>query len=148
MSRVEKAKDGPPPKARKSPCASCPYRQGVPSGIWHEDEYDLLPRFDGEIVDQIMADATHLFYCHQMTEELCSGWVGCHGPENLLALRIRPVDESVWEYESPVPLFASGAEAAEHGKRDIDCPGPQAQQAASKIESVHLARNGRFRSVG
>ena len=34
---------------------------------------------------------------------------------------------------SPVPLFTSGAEAAEHGKAEIDTPGRRAAEAIAKI---------------
>lgn len=114
----------PPPK----PCGSCPYRRDVPSGLWHQEEYDKLPRYDGEIVDQMMKGAVGVFMCHQRDGNLCGGWLACHGPDNLLALRLTrdPIDPKVWEYQTDVPVFASGAEAREHGIRDIAEPGAKA----------------------
>jgi hypothetical protein len=42
----------------------------------------------------------------------------------------------ICHYESPVPLFASGAEAAVHGMREIHNPSPEALAAMDKIERV------------
>ena len=79
-----------------------------------------------------MAGAFGLFHCHSQPENLCAGWVGCHDMDHNLAVRLQAadVDPAVFEYESPVPLFASGAEAAEHGKRDLEAPGPEAKRKA------------------
>lgn len=128
-------------RVRKRPCPSCPYRRDVPSGLWDASEYDKLPAYDGEIADQAMAGATGLFDCHQRTGELCAGWAGCHDMYNNLAVRLHAadIDPSVYEYESPVPLFASGAEAAEHGKRDIDEPGEDAQELIGKLTRLRDA---------
>jgi hypothetical protein len=57
----------------KAPCKSCPYRRDVPSGIWHSSEYDKLPQYDGEIVDQLMKGGQALFDCHQRDGNLCAG---------------------------------------------------------------------------
>lgn len=115
---------------RRTPCASCPYRRDVPSGIWITEEYDKLPGYDGSTYDQACANAIHPFLCHQRTNELCGGWVGCHDMQHNLSIRIASdVDvESVLDYTSPIPLFRSGAEAAAHGKREVDDPGPAAQR--------------------
>ncbi|MEU1525350.1 DUF6283 family protein [Nocardia rhamnosiphila] len=128
-----------PPAPR--PCSSCPYRRDVPSGVWHGQEYDKLREYDREMPKQPVA----LFQCHQTDADsdlrrLCAGWAGCHG-DNLLALRLALIQQrislAVFEatigYRSPTPLFASGAEAAEHGQRDIESPGPGAVHAMSKI---------------
>lgn len=128
---------GPAPR----PCSSCPYRCGVPSGIWSGDDYAKLPSYDAPTPEQ----PPGLFLCHQSdgddpTARMCAGWVGCHGGE-LLALRLAAVHGSVTEPElavafnhaEVVPLFASGAAAAEHGLRDIAGPGLQAREMMSKI---------------
>jgi hypothetical protein len=127
---------------RKRPCPTCPYRRDVPSGIWHEEEYAKLPRFDGDVPEQIMAGATAPFHCHSGPEKLCAGWVGCHDMDNSLAVRMTrcDIDPAVFEYTSPVPLFASGAEAAEHGMRDLPEPGPD---AARKIAGLHRMQAAR-----
>ncbi|WP_280420012.1 DUF6283 family protein [Nocardia carnea] len=128
-----------PPAPR--PCASCPYRRDVPSGIWASEEYDKLRGYDNETPFQPLG----LFQCHQhdpdsATARMCAGWVGCHGSE-LLALRlaastgaITPATaQAAAEYRSPVPLFASGAEAADHGQAEIMRPGLAAAAAVEKI---------------
>jgi hypothetical protein len=127
---------------KPSPCASCPYRKGVPSGLWAESEYELLRQYDGSHVEQYLARATGLFMCHQGDEHLCAGWAGCHDMRDTLAARMHAdeLDDSVWEYKSPVPLFASGAEAADHGECDIECPSEEAEKAIEKIIRVRAAR--------
>nr|WP_239003987.1 DUF6283 family protein [Nocardia panacis] len=65
-----------PPAPR--PCASCPYRRDVPSGIWHESEYNKLRSYDLDTAYQ----PTALFECHQTEPDtpaarMCAGWVGC-----------------------------------------------------------------------
>jgi Family of unknown function (DUF6283) len=124
---------GPAPNA----CQSCPYRQDVPSGVWSAEEYAKLREYDNETWLQPHA----VFQCHQTGPQdraarLCAGWVGCHGQE-LIALRLGiasgTLDPSVMAYETDVPLFASGADAAEHGEADIDCPGEEARALMAKI---------------
>ena len=128
---------GPAPR----PCSSCPYRRDAPSGLWAVAEYSKLVNYDADTAYQ----PPHLFLCHQTSAEdsrarLCAGWVGCHG-DHLLALRLAAargelVDaelEATFGYRSPVPLFASGAEAAAHGMRNIEDPDPQAREAMAKI---------------
>jgi hypothetical protein len=118
-------------KAPKKPCGSCPYRRDVPSGIWSADEYDKLPDYDGEMWEQ----PHMLFLCHQQDGCLCGGWLIAHGVDDLLALRAhaRELDPSVWSYVSDVPCFASGAEAAAHGKAEIDNPPPAALRMISAL---------------
>jgi hypothetical protein len=149
MSKVIQAeKPEGPIQVGRTPCMSCPYRKDVPSGIWDETEYDLLPRFDGDIVEQIEAGATYLFYCHQQDGKLCAGWVGCHSTD-AIAIRANAhrLDPAVFDYESPVPLFESGKAARDHGMRDIEHPGVEAVTAISKVTRVQKARNGRFLPV-
>ncbi len=131
---------------RKTPCPSCPYRRDVPSGIWAAEEYDKLPYYDLDTGEQATAGAFGLFFCHQRTGDLCSGWVGCHDMENNLAVRLHAaeVDPSVYDYVSPVPLFASGAEAAEHGKRDLPAPGEQAQRKIGSLVRLKQQRGGQW----
>ncbi len=125
----------------KAPCKSCPYRRDVPSGIWHAHEYDKLPAYDGEIIDQLRAGAGGLFMCHQQDGCLCAGWLATHGPDNLLALRLsgHEVTKEVWDYTSPVPVFGSGAEAAAHGKADIETPGEKAQRTVGRLIRKRVA---------
>lgn len=129
------------PGPARSPCGTCPYRRDVPAGVWHPDEYARLPRYDGSLVDQIQNEAGGLFMCHQQNGCLCSGWVGTHGSDNLLALRMNPVDPATWGYKSPVPLFESGAEAAEHGMRGVADPDRRALTAINKLARRRARRN-------
>jgi hypothetical protein len=130
---------------RKRPCPSCPYRRDVPSGIWQASEYDKLPAYDLDTAEQAIAGAFNLFHCHSQPASLCAGWVGCHDMDNNLAVRLhaRHIDPAVFAYVSPVPLFPSGAEAAEHGKRDLRAPGPA---AARKVRQL-LRLQARSRAV-
>jgi hypothetical protein len=133
----------PAASVRKRPCSTCPYRRDVPSGIWAADEYDKLPGYDGDVPEQAAAGAFGLFFCHQRTGDLCAGWVGCHDMASNLAIRFshRDVDmDAVLGYVSPIPLFASGTEAAEHGKREITEPGPDADR---KIQQLLRRTGGR-----
>lgn len=129
-----------PPAPR--PCASCPYRRDVPSGIWAHEEYDKLRRYDAPTAEQPAA----LFQCHQADADsdarrICAGWAGCHDGAHLLALRIARLDgridatthQAVAEYTSPIPLFASGDEAAAHGQADIELPSKEAVRLIAKI---------------
>ncbi len=107
------------------PCGSCPYRQDVPSGIWQRHEYDKLPAYDAPT----WAQPIGLFMCHQRDGNLCAGWLACHDPRELLALRLaRDVDPAVYDYQTDVPVFASGAAARDHGVRDIKRPKAKANK--------------------
>ena len=130
---------GPAPR----PCESCPYRRDAPSGLWDVREYEKLPAYDRDTAFQ----PAELFLCHQNSADggrvrLCAGWVGCHGYE-LLALRLAGIRgelsdaelRSVFEYRSPVPLFDSGAAAAEHGVKNIKNPDGAATAAMDKIQA-------------
>ena len=127
--------------ARPRPCPTCPLRLDCPSGVWAAGEYDMLADYDGEIADQAQtANGVNAFHCHTTPDLLCSGWVGFRPPVELLAVRIGislgRIDPAVLDYQSPVPLFGSGAAAAEHGKRDIYAPGPAAKAAVRKVIRV------------
>lgn len=122
------------PGCAKAPCGSCPYRRDVPAGVWSADEYAKLPRYDGETFEQLKAGAMGLFFCHQQDGKLCAGWVGCHDMHHALAVRLHPVDPMVFDYESPVPLFASGAEAAAHGLSGVDNPDASARALIAKLD--------------
>lgn len=119
--------------ARKTPCASCPYRQNVPSGLWAEEEYDKLPEYDRPTGEQPM----EVFMCHQQDGNLCAGWLAYGDPTELLAVRIGIVtgyvDPSVADYTTTVPLFESGEAAAEHGRKSIEHPDARARKAIDKL---------------
>lgn len=125
-----------PPAPR--PCQSCPYRRDVPSGVWSESEYAKLPRYDGETGYQ---DPT-VFECHYQTDRLCAGWVAVHDMYDSLGLRLALLSglvasedvDMILDYETDVPLFASGAEACAHGMREIERPSISARRIVKKIE--------------
>jgi hypothetical protein len=118
------------------PCDSCPYRRDVPSGIWDASEYAKLLGYD----EPTMLQPPWLFLCHQQDGRVCAGWVGCHG-DQLLAIRLAAADRrmsldtlcTTVNYRSPVPLFASGREAAEHGMAEIESPSLEARKSQSKL---------------
>jgi hypothetical protein len=126
---------GEPQGVMPAPCKSCPYRKDVPSGVWHEDVYDMLPSYDGEILDQFVNGGTALFLCHQQDGCLCAGWLATHGGDNLVALRLHggEVKDEVWSYQTPIPVFASGQEARDHGMREIDRPGDRANRTMTRL---------------
>ena len=123
----------------REPCASCPYRKDVPSGVWDRSEYEKLPSYDGGMVEQLMKGGEGLFMCHQRDGGLCAGWLGCHGSENLMAMRLatrlmgEQFDERVFGYECETPLWGSGEEAARHGMKDIDAPSEAAGVVMDKL---------------
>ena len=129
-----------------NPCETCPYRRDVPSGIWDVAEYEKLSRYDADTVDQ----PQRLFQCHltdldnPRRRRVCAGWAGCHDTDNLLAIRLALLDgrislataDAIRDYQSPVPLFGSGAEAAAHGMKDIADPSAAARIAIEKIQRI------------
>jgi hypothetical protein len=122
----------------KNPCGSCPYRCDVPSGVWDESEYAKLPEFDLPTAEQ----PPSVFMCHQADGRLCAGWTACHDMGESLGLRmvslsgqIQSVDDldAILGYETSVPLFGSGAEAAAHGRAEIKSPGERALRTVEKL---------------
>jgi hypothetical protein len=118
-----------PPKV---PCGSCPYRKDVPSGVWERHEYDKLLAYDGSMIEQIGAGGVGLFMCHQRDGNLCGGWLACHGPRNLAAMRLAAsvgrVGEEAFDYRTDVKVFKSGAAARRHGIKDVEKPGRRANK--------------------
>lgn len=133
-----------PATARPRPCASCPYRRDVPSGVWDTAEYDKLITYDGSIAEQAVAGGTGVFACHQADGHVCSGWLAHRDPAELLAVRLGlmngSLDASVLDYTTEVELFGSGAEAAQHGKAEIEHPSDAARAVVEKITTVRAAR--------
>jgi hypothetical protein len=56
------------------------------------------------------------------------------------------IDPAVFDYESPIPLWASGAEACAHGIAEIDDPSEEAVQTVEKLAPVVAARPKRFKA--
>jgi uncharacterized protein DUF6283 len=120
---------------RKQACAACPYRRDVPSGVWAADEYDKLIAYDEPTFGQPVA----VFKCHATPEFYCHGWAVVHSNRgsayDLLALRLASLRDGYVDIPSEsTPLFASGTEAAEHGKRDIDNMSDAAIETAERLK--------------
>lgn len=100
------------------------------------------PEVRGDVPEQIENGAFGLFDCHATPDFLCAGWVACHDMRNNLAMRLTrgEVDDQVYDYESPVPLFSSGMEAAELGKREIKNPSERAKAKGRQIRMVRERR--------
>ena len=134
-----------PPKAR--PCGSCPYRRDVPAGVWHPSEYMRLIPYDRPTTEQPVG----VFGCHQQDGHLCAGWVGCHDMEENLALRLSVGGgfmtaeeyDACLNYESAVPLWVSGMEAAAHGLSEIKEPSERAQTVIRNLKRKGLTREYR-----
>lgn len=134
-----------PPRPR--PCASCPYRKDVPSGVWDTSEYLKLPQFDLPTAEQ----PTAVFLCHQGNDHLCGGWAACHDMAQNLGMRLASAfghmsDDDIdatLDYQTSVELFESGAEAALHGMRDMDEPDQEAQRVINKVLTRRRAQNER-----
>jgi hypothetical protein len=126
-------------EVRVKACGACPYRRDVPSGVWASPEYDKLRGYDAPTTEQPPVG----FACHASPEFHCHGWAVCHtsrGHEHdLLALRF---DRPAGGVPAPSePLFASAAEAADHGQRDVADPGDDAVATIAKL----TRRHGRLR---
>jgi hypothetical protein len=116
--------------------------------VWSQEEYDKLRGYDRPTVFQPVA----LWLCHHHDRSsprrrVCAGWAGCHDGAELLAVRVAlatgllsVADARALEtYTSPVPLFASGAQAAEHGLADLDAPSLEAVRAIAKVDRRRAA---------
>lgn len=121
-------------EVRSAPCAACPYRKDVPSGVWAPEEYDKLPPYDAPTADQPM----ETFGCHATPEHYCHGWAVVHTSRghayDLLALRLaEAMGHDVSVPEPAVELFASGSAAAIHGQYDIENPSEEAWEAMERL---------------
>lgn len=91
-----------------------------------------------------------MFFCHQQDGRLCAGWVGCHDMEESFGIRIGLLQgllteddyDAIIEYESPVPLFASGRETAEHGLAHVETPSPEAVRTIQRLSRKIGDRRG------
>lgn len=118
------------------------------SGLWAREEYDKLRGYDRPT----FAQPVTLWLCHQHDRDsprrrVCAGWAGCHDGTTLLAVRIAlatgllsPANaRAVESYTSPVPLFASGTQAADHGLADLDTPSLEAVHAIAAFDRRRAA---------
>jgi hypothetical protein len=106
--------------------------------VWDDSEYDKLPEYDRPTGEQ----PPSVFLCHQQDGCLCAGWTACHDMRDNLGLRVaaafgaieREDVGAVLDYETPVLLFESGAEAAAHGRAEIPAPGRRARRTIDKLQ--------------
>lgn len=106
--------------------------------MWDESEYAKLPPYDLPTAEQPMA----VFLCHQQNGRACAGWCATHDMDECLALRFTPAAglmdaatfKAIIDYESPVPVFASGSEAAAHGLAQIKRPPVEAIRTIQRLE--------------
>lgn len=123
------------------PCLTCPYSKRTPPGVWDATEYAKLPEYDGETWEQ----ATGIFQCHYDIGDVCAGWLACHDIEHLLAVRLGlslgHLDPEIYEWEpaDDVEVWATGAEAAEHGSTPE--VSDDAQEAIDRITRHHLRKD-------
>lgn len=128
---------------RPSPCSSCPFRTDCPSGVWSASEYAKLPEYDKPTWDQ----PPTMFHCHTAPDLACSGWVAVFDMTQSLGLRLGislglvTDPDAFIDYTTQVAMFSSGAEAAEHGMRDIENPSEEAMAAFEKIEKQRARKN-------
>lgn len=118
-------------KVRSESCQCCPYRKDVPSGVWAANEYDKLAEYDKPTGEQPVG----AFACHATPEVICHGWAVVHSRQDyahtLLAFRMFPPEGDI--PPEGAPLFSSGTEAAEHGKRDIEHPSKEALEVCARL---------------
>jgi hypothetical protein len=116
-----------------NPCATCPYRKDVPSGVWAKEEYDKLPNWDN-----IMGRG--VFLCHNGSADtkgkvLCRGWMEVHEQNIFVRLAMAQTKFNDANIKpTKVPLYKSGAAARKAGLRDLNRPNLKAMAAVAKIE--------------
>jgi hypothetical protein len=129
--------------ARPDPCEFCPYRRDVPSGVWSKEEYDKLEQYDRPTPEQPFS----WFGCHAQPSFACHGWAVVHGkqqgPYALLARRMFPFDIP----EPVVALFASGHQAAKHGRHRMANPGRAARAAVARLMQYRRIRENPYNEV-
>ena len=121
----------------KDPCSTCPYVRATPPGVWDPEEYERLRAYDEPTGDQPMGS----FGCHYDNGNLCGGWLAAHDIYELLAIRLAVsmgfVDPAVYDYETDVPCWGSGNEAADRGIVHGE-PSDEAKAAISRIEILKI----------
>lgn len=142
-----------PLRTPNTPCASCPYRTDVPSGVWHYDEYEKLRAYDEDPndPDKAIAAIGQVFLCHQPIEDaqaVCRGWAEVHydTPAVRMTMLTGTIDpETLREPPPGIEFFPSGAAAADHGQAEIDAPGVKAHDAITKVEALRASAERRRR---
>lgn len=88
--------------------------------------------------------------CHDAKDgsTICRGWLDVHPIGDLLALRLAATRGMI-SYElvdlppSGVPVFESGAAAAEHGMAEIDDPSDPALRVIDKLTKRRAGQDGK-----
>lgn len=134
---------------RKTPCPACPYVKSTPSGIWHREEYEKLPKYDKG--DGHETPEMSVFQCHHTSDKknlICQGWLDCHGADELIGLRIAhamgDMPDDFDNEPSGVDVYESGQEAMEYGVSEIEQPSDQAYdqiRLLSKMKRIRDALN-------
>lgn len=83
------------------------------------------------------------FGCHAKPESVCTGWLHTVliAPPGWDSLGLRLLSQKVdvpdlSNFKATVEMFDTGTEACEHGMRDIDAPGPEAQLAMFQLRKM------------
>jgi hypothetical protein len=122
------------------PCNTCPYRKDTPPGIWHQEEYKKLPRFDD---DSVIA----IFMCHNAgpkdnNNTVCRGWLSVHADSisvRLEILRGRITPKQAYA-KIKTSLYATGKQACAAGLKGYKRPSKRAIAAAQKIVNTRRKR--------
>lgn len=124
----------------RNPCASCPYRVDHPSGVWVEEEYEKLRRYATN-------ESFGTFLCHLSPvlgdETVCRGWlsVECESAAARLAVGRGEVNPDDLYEPCSVPLYPSGAAAADAGEERIRNPGARARTMTERLARQGFARD-------
>ena len=126
-------------KCLPEPCASCPYRQDVPSGVWHPSEYAKLPQYDDN-------EAFGIFLCHNTQDTVCRGWLNVHAESVAVRLAVATgkISRDAPYMPTVAKLFSSGREAAAHGLRNIKAPDAKAKRTIAKVSKTLQRRLGKI----
>lgn len=127
----------------KNPCATCPYRKDVPSGVWSHEDYEKLRKYD----DAPMPTGENLgvFLCHNTSVAgcniACKGWLIVHDDSIAVRLAFVRGQICIGDLKPPgMPLHESGAAAADFGQKQISRPNRKARSLVAK-----LAKTGKFK---
>ena len=121
-------------KCPKKACDTCPYLKATPSGIWSEEEYRKLPKYDDN-----ESLTLSIFHCHQENATgvptVCRGWVST--ARESISVRLGVLQGLIAVEDLPNGLedayYSSGHEACEAGLRDIDDPSEEALELLNKL---------------
>lgn len=129
----------------KKGCDTCPYRRDTPSGIWSEEEYRKLAKFDEPSIGPLGLPDDNLFstfHCHQENATgkptACRGWVWTHGDTVGFRMAmfnglIDPSDPNMPQEDESHIYYDTGVEACEAGMVDIEEP---SFEALLKVDSL------------